>query len=251
MLDLSASTIMIHGRWCTFSESWTLASKHFLNIHMCIRHMCIRLSIVLAIFKWISPSSQLYTHNTHVHQILKALSLPSSGESLQFPYIHVDLMVTNLVNGKLYFIHNWVWLSSTATITSINMCIENIILSWMILTAVCRFWCHLPLERTNVFFLQTCRLFNACCHVEACKCPSASHASFVWSLSDQVVEWVDLTILKLTANQPSNVASRQQVDCGRWDPLNYFKIVICPIFRGIILQQRQYARARSREGNGW
>ena len=90
-------------------------------------------------------------------------------------------------------------------------------------------------------------MFIACCHVEACKCQLASHASFVWSLSDRVVvEWVDLTILKLTANQPSNVASRQQVGCGRWDPLNYFKIVICPIFRGIILQQRRAAvRART------
>ena len=42
------------------------------------------------------------------------------------------------------------------------------------------------------------------------------------------------------------IASRQQVGSGRWHSsvLNYFKIVICPIFRGIISRRSAALRAR-------
>ena len=234
--------------------TWILANKHFLNKQMCLRHMCIRLSIVLAIFKWISILLPI-VHTQH--------TCASDFKSIVLAIFRWIFTI------PIHYTYMWIWstlqanrtlsitgsdcqvrlqkLLSTCASKKCDRGLSDFDSGLLILTTP-----EKPLERKNVFFLQTCWLLNACCHVEACKCPSASHASFVWSLSDRVVvEWVDLTILKLTANQPSNVASRQQVDCGRWDPLNYFKIVICPIFRGIILQQRQYARARSREGNGW
>ena len=71
------------------------------NVHTHTTHMCIRLSIVLAIFRWIFTIPILTCGSDAAGQ-------PSK--------------------GKLYFFHNWVWFSSTATITSINMCIKE---TWM------------------------------------------------------------------------------------------------------------------------
>ena len=176
--------------------TWILANKHFLNKQMCLRHMCIRLSIVLAIFKWISILLPI-VHTQH--------TCASDFKSIVLAIFRWIFTI------PIHYTYMWIWstlqanrtlsitgsdcqvrlqkLLSTCASKKCDRGLSDFDSGLLILTTP-----EKPLERKNVFFLQTCWLLNACCHVEACKCPSASHASFVWSLSDRVVEWVDLTI---------------------------------------------------------
>ena len=71
------------------------------NVHTHTTHMCIRLSIVLAIFRWIFTIPIL------------TCGSDSSGQPCKW---------------QIVLFPNWVWFSSTATITSINMCIKE---TWM------------------------------------------------------------------------------------------------------------------------